>query len=104
MKKTKAYSLEEDIIEAIENYQKKYNLSSASSALERIILVELPKRTELEEIKSMIKDLKNIRISATEETKEEITIDKETKTEQEPVLKNSDIADSFQNSIDDMPD
>ena len=103
MKKTKAFSLEEDVIEAIEKYKKKYNLSSASSALERIILVELPKRTDFEEIKGMIKDLKehsiinyDNEITAEDENIEEI--------EEKPQVRNSSLGDSFKNSIDSMPD
>lgn len=98
MKKTKAYSLEEDIIKTIEDYQKKYNLSSASSALERIILVELPKRTELEEIKLMIKDLKSTGITVNEE----VSIDEE--GQKGVGFKNSSLAESFQETIDEMPE
>lgn len=38
-KKTVSFSLEEDIIQAIERYQKEKKLSSKSAALERIILL-----------------------------------------------------------------
>lgn len=38
MKKTVSFSLEEDIIKSIEQYQKNNNLSSRSVALERMIL------------------------------------------------------------------
>lgn len=103
MKKTKAFSLEEDVIEAIENYKKKYNLSSASSALERIILVELAKRTEFEEIKQMIKDLKNnstITYNNESVIENEVSIDKE----DIPQVKNSSLGDSFKNSLASMPD
>ena len=103
MKKTKAFSLEEDVIEAIENYQKKYNLSSASSALERIILVELAKRTEFEEIKQMIKDLKN---NSTITYNNESVIENEISADEEdiPQIKNSSLGDSFKNSLASMPD
>lgn len=101
MKKTKAFSLEEDVIEAIENYKKKYKLSSASSALERIILVELPKRTNLEEIKNMIVDLKNNgNITYNDET----TVDVEEIQEEKPQIKNSSLENSFKNSLASMPD
>ena len=103
MKKTKAFSLEEDVIETIENYKKKYNLSSASSALERIILVELPKRTEFEEIKGMIKDLKNHSVI---DYNSEVTVEDENieKIEERPQIKNSSLGDSFKNSLASMPD
>lgn len=57
MKRTKAFSLESDVIDVIEDYQKKYNLSSASAALERILLVELPKRVALDEIKELLSNV-----------------------------------------------
>lgn len=38
MKKTTSFHLEEDILEEIESYQKKYNLSSRNVALERMLL------------------------------------------------------------------
>lgn len=38
MKKTTSFHLEEDIIEEIEAYKKKYNLSSRNVALERMLL------------------------------------------------------------------
>ena len=103
MKKTKAFSLEEDVIEAIENYKKKYNLSSASSALERIILVELAKRTEFEEIKQMIKDLKNNSVIT---YNNESAIETEVSMDDEdiPQIKNSSLGDSFKNSLASMPD
>lgn len=103
MKKTKAYSLEEDVIRTIEEYKNKYNLSSASSALERIILVELPKKTNFEEIKGMIKDLKNhsfINYS------DEITVETENidDIEKKLQIKNSSLEDSFKSSIASMPE
>ena len=103
MKKTKAFSLEEDVIEAIENYKKKYNLSSASSALERIILVELAKRTEFEEMKQMMKDLKN---NSTITYNNESVIENEISADEEdiPQIKNSSLGDSFKNSLASMPD
>ena len=57
MKISKTFSLEEDVLESIEKYQKLKNLSSLSSALERIILIELPKRTDLEEIKHTLQNM-----------------------------------------------
>ncbi|WP_133016994.1 hypothetical protein [Clostridium cuniculi] len=38
MKKTTSFHLEEDILEEIENYKKKYKLSSRNVALERMLL------------------------------------------------------------------
>ena len=50
MKISKTFSLEEDVLDKIINYQKSKNLSSASAALERIILIELAKRDDIEQI------------------------------------------------------
>ncbi|MBY0757198.1 hypothetical protein K5V21_17340 [Clostridium sardiniense] len=106
MKKTKAYSLEEDVIRTIEEYKNKYNLSSASSALERIILVELPKKTNFEEIKGMIKDLKNHSfINYSDEiTVETENIDDIENIEKKLQIKNSSLEDSFKSSIASMPE
>lgn len=84
MKKTKAFSLEEDVIQGIEEYRQRYKLSSLSSALERIILIELPKRTDLEEIKNMISNLGNTGTKVIEkETVKETSVDKvETENEE----------------------
>lgn len=98
MKKTKAFSLEEDVIKVIENYKNKYKLSSASSALERIILIELPKRTNLEEIKSLIVELKN---NSNINYNGEMAVEIE---EEKTHIKNSSLENSFKNSISSMPD
>lgn len=101
MKTTRAFSIEEDVYNAILEYKRKYKLSSASSALERIILVELPKRTELEEIKLMIKDLKNSRNIT---CKDMNNIEVEKMQEEKPQIKNSSLENSFKNSLASMPD
>jgi metal-responsive CopG/Arc/MetJ family transcriptional regulator len=56
MKKTVSFSLEEDIIEAIEDYQKQNKLSSKSAALERMIL---SMKNRNENIEDIIKSLLN---------------------------------------------
>ena len=94
MKKTKAFSLEEDVIQGIEEYKQRYNLSSLSSALERIILIELPKRTDLDEIKSMISNLKNTEIRY---VKKETTVDK-------VETKNHEMKSSINDIENSMPD
>ena len=61
MKISKTFSLEEDVLDKIVAYQKAKNLSSASAALERIILIELAKRDDIEKITENIKELfKNV--------------------------------------------
>lgn len=118
MKKTRSFSLEEDVLEIIDNYKLKYNLSSSSSALERILLVELAKKDdselikdikneveELKELKEMIKDLKsNGIVSYKAENLEEESVDEEVEDDEEYNLKNSSIEDSFKNSLNSMPD
>ncbi|MBU5228106.1 hypothetical protein KQI36_15850 [Clostridium senegalense] len=70
MKKTVSFSLEEDIIEAIENYQKQNKLSSKSAALERMILSMKNKNENIEDIiKSLLNNNNNIK-----ENKEEVMI------------------------------
>lgn len=101
MKTTRAFSIEEDIYKTILEYKDKYKLSSASSALERIILVELPKRTDLEEIKNMIVDLKN---NSNSSYTNETAIETEEIQEEKPQIKNSKLGDSFKNSIASMPE
>ena len=64
MKKTVSFSLEEDIIEAIEDYQKQNKLSSKSAALERMILSMKNKNENLEDI---IKSLLNNNIKEDKE-------------------------------------
>lgn len=54
MKKTVSFSLEEDIIEAIESYQKENKLSSKSAALERMIL---SMKTSNNNIENIIKNI-----------------------------------------------
>lgn len=97
MKISKTFSLEEDVLDKIVAYQKAKNLSSASAALERIILIELAKRDDIEKITENMKELfKNIK--ATPLT-EEIIIDKNDDNEVNLELDNS-VSDSFSN----MPD
>ena len=97
MKKSRTFSLEEDVLEKIEEYQKSKNLSSASAALERIILIELSKRDDIEQITENMKELlKNVK--ATEIT-EEIVLDKD-----EDNNINPDIDSSIMNSFANMPD
>lgn len=101
MKATRAFSIEEDVYKTILDYKDKYKLSSASSALERIILIELPKRTDLEEIKNMIVDLKdNSKITNNTET----AIEVEEIQDENPQIKNSSLGDSFKSSLASMPD
>ncbi|MFH5911259.1 hypothetical protein [Clostridium perfringens] len=57
MKISKTFSLEEDVLDKIIKYQKDKNLSSASAALERIILIELTKRDDIEQITDIMKEL-----------------------------------------------
>lgn len=57
MKKTVSFNLEEDIIEKIEQYKKDNNLSSRSSALERMILLQGNSNMDINLIKSLLKDL-----------------------------------------------
>lgn len=101
MKVTKAFSLEEDVVRGIEEYKKSHNLGSLSSALERIILIELPKRTDLQEIKDMISDLKdNYSL-----LKEENTASKEQVITKENIqIENNFLAESFKQTENDMPD
>lgn len=88
MKKSKAFSLEADIIDKIFEYQKRKGLSSASAALERIILVELPKGEIIDELED-IKGILNGKV---------ILSDNEVKNETEE--KESDNIDfSWQNSM-----
>lgn len=96
MKISKTFSLEEDVLESIEKYQKLKNLSSLSSALERIILIELPKRTDLEEIKDILKNITTIN---------SINIDKNiNENKYEVKSENDNILDSIENSFHSMND
>lgn len=103
MKQTKAYNLETEAIEAIEKYRNDKGIKSSSNALERIILTELPKQIEYEDLKAELQELKNLiknikfvnpvcEVSLEEETKEEIE------------NKNSNILNSFKASYNNMPE
>ncbi|ELC8402615.1 hypothetical protein [Clostridium perfringens] len=97
MKKSRTFSLEEDVLEKIEEYQKSKNLSSASAALERIILIELSKRDDIEQITENMKELlKNVKAT---EIAEEVVLDKN-----EDNNINPDIDSSIMNSFANMPD
>ncbi|MDZ4994503.1 hypothetical protein GNF80_16280 [Clostridium perfringens] len=64
MKISKTFSLEEDVLDKIVEYQKSKKLSSASAALERIILIELAKRDDIEQItENLIEVLKTNNIN-----------------------------------------
>lgn len=99
MKKSRTFSLEEDVLAKIEEYQKAKNLSSASAALERIILIELAKRNDIEEITENMKELlKNVKTTTVIE--EEIVVDEN--KEEENI--NPDIDNSLMDSFSSMPD
>lgn len=99
MKKSRTFSLEEDVLAKIEEYQKAKNLSSASAALERIILIELAKRDDIEQITENMKELlKNVKTNTIIE--EEIVVDEN--KEEENI--NPDIDSSLMDSFSSMPD
>ncbi|EJT6502808.1 hypothetical protein [Clostridium perfringens] len=99
MKKSRTFSLEEDVLAKIEEYQKAKNLSSASAALERIILIELAKRDDIEKITENMKELlKNVKTNTVIE--EEIVVDEN--KEEENI--NPDIDSSLMDSFSSMPD
>ncbi|MFY8261154.1 hypothetical protein [Clostridium perfringens] len=99
MKKSRTFSLEEDVLAKIEEYQKAKNLSSASAALERIILIELAKRDDIEKITENMKELlKNVKTNTVIE--EEIVADEN--KEEENI--NPDIDSSLMDSFSSMPD
>ncbi len=99
MKKSRTFSLEEDVLAKIEEYQKAKNLSSASAALERIILIELAKRNDIEEITENMKELlKNVKTTTVIE--EEILVYEN--KEEENI--NPDIDNSLMDSFSAMPD
>ncbi|HDI3014675.1 TPA: hypothetical protein PL520_001963 [Clostridium perfringens] len=99
MKKSRTFSLEEDVLAKIEEYQKAKNLSSASAALERIILIELAKRDDIEKITENMKELlKNVKTNTVIE--EEIVVDEN--KEEENI--NPDIDISLMDSFSSMPD
>ncbi|HAT4181234.1 TPA: hypothetical protein ACOTGW_002748 [Clostridium perfringens] len=99
MKKSRTFSLEEDVLAKIEEYQKAKNLSSASAALERIILIELAKRDDIEQITENMKELlKNVKTNTVIE--EEIVVDEN--KEEENI--NPDIDSSLMDSFSSMPD
>jgi len=81
MKKTVSFSLEEDIIEAIEDYQKQNKLSSKSAALERMIL---SMKNRNENIEDIIKSLLN--------------------SNKEEVLVNENLEIGIDSCYNDMPD
>ncbi|HAT4343447.1 hypothetical protein [uncultured Clostridium sp.] len=96
MKISKTFSLEEDVLDKIVAYQKAKNLSSASAALERIILIELAKRDDIEKITENIKNLfENIKTTTLVEEK---VIDKIESNI------NPDMDCSAKESISNMPD
>ena len=100
MKQTKAYNLEIDVIEVIEKYKKDKNLKSSSSALERIILIELQKQLEYEELKLELEELKRLlKNMQVIQPPSEIAIDKDAKEEE-----HSNITKSFNKSFSNMPD
>lgn len=90
-KKVISFSLEEDIIDFIKNYQKELNLSSASAVLERIILEKKIKQNLLEEFSLDIKDLVEKRESLKENSEE--NINNEFKIKNKMLVNNID--DSF---------
>lgn len=91
MKKTVSFNLEEDIIEKIERYKKDNNLSSRSSALERMILLHGNSSLDMDLIKSMLKDLVS---DATGEIETKPEIDKKIEV----------LGNSIKNSFSSMPD
>ncbi|MDH2459485.1 hypothetical protein QDR07_13290 [Clostridium perfringens] len=96
MKISKTFSLEEDVLDKIVAYQKAKNLSSASAALERIILIELAKRDDIEKITENIKNLfENVKTTTSVEEK---VIDKIESNI------NPDMDCSAKESISNMPD
>jgi len=56
MKRTVSFSLEEDIIKTIENYQKENNLSSKSAALERMILFIKNQSLDIDIVRQLLKE------------------------------------------------
>ncbi|XZM35312.1 hypothetical protein ACSXAY_18305 (plasmid) [Clostridium perfringens] len=90
-KKVISFSLEEDIIDFIKNYQKELNLSSASAVLERIILEKKIKQNLLEEFSLDIKDLVEKRENLKENSEE--NINNEFKIKNKMLVNNID--DSF---------
>lgn len=98
MKKTISFNLEEDIIEKIEKYQVKNNLSSRSAALERIILKLDSSSIDQAKIKEIIKEIIN-ETSITYDEVIEKNVDK--KVEE---LNNKDLDKSIKDLYNDMPD
>ncbi|EGT5649342.1 hypothetical protein [Clostridium botulinum] len=98
MKKTISFNLEEDIIEKIEKYQVKNNLSSRSAALERIILKLDSSSIDQTKIKEIIKEIIN-ETSITYDEVMEKNVDK--KVEE---LNNKDLDKSIENVFADMPE
>lgn len=99
MKQTKAYNLETEAIEAIEKYKNDKGIKSSSNALERIILTELPKQIEYEDLKAELQELKNlIKNIKFVNPVSEVSVDEETED------KNSNILNSFKASYNNMPE
>lgn len=90
-KKVVSFSLEEDIIDFIKNYQKELNLSSASAVLERIILEKKIKQNLLEEFSLDIKELVEKKENLKENSEE--NINNEFKIKNKMLVNNID--DSF---------
>lgn len=101
MKKTKSFSLEEDIISKIKEYQKMNKLSSESAALERIIL----SFTNNNDIKGLLEEIvcETKKENKVNEIKENIEDAKEEKeVEEEP--ENSNLLEGIQSSFAKMED
>ena len=104
MKKTISFSLEEDIIQKIEQYQKQNNLSSKSAALERIVLgfgsnTNTNNNFDISVIKDIVKQMLN---------ENSVTIDNnnidETINEKARKIKNNNVGNSAKNSFSNMPE
>ena len=97
MKNTVSFNLEEDIVEKIEIYQKKHNLSSRSAALERIILSMNNTNGTNMDADKIIKMINSIQDSINNKEKEfskkEIIQEKNTKLNK-----------AIKNCFDEMPD
>ncbi|EPY6472559.1 hypothetical protein ACWO4B_003256 [Clostridium sporogenes] len=103
MKKTISFNLEDDIIEIIEKYQIKNNLSSRSAALERIILKLDSSSIDQTKIKEIIKELINETSITYDETMEK-SVDKKGVDKKVKELNNKDLDKSIKDVFADMPD
>lgn len=103
MKKTISFNLEDDIIEIIEKYQIKNNLSSRSAALERIILKLDSSSIDQTKIKEIIKELINETSITYDETIEK-SVDKKGVDKKVKELNNKDLDKSIKDVFADMPD